>query len=282
MLFLIKHFRKFGFGTFAVNVACFSALAMSLAACSRPVKMPDAQAVSSAAANVSSAPQTPGTPLRLGEIVINNLSVDDIAARFGAYDRAETAYYPFPGNGCHYIRLFYPGLVVELESYFEDGRYSFGGGRFEYGERDNPLSETDRSLPMWVVNIVWTKHDLAGPRGIKIGDSQAAVRAKYLDLSPRYDDGKTLYTLPDVHPETPESARGYLKSCGEIQALTAAELTGKPLNITAESALAYYEVDPPFAFEDATNHMYGYQFSLFYFSGGKLTAIEQGYSRNAP
>jgi hypothetical protein len=265
---------------FVVKVACF--IALSLAACSRPVKMPIAHEVSDTSSNTSSVSPAPSKPLQLGEIIINDVSVDDIVARFGVYTRYETAYYPFPGNGCHYIRLFYPGLSIELESYFEDGRYSFGGNRFEYGERDNPLSETDRSLPMWAVNILWTEHDLEGPRGIKIGDSEAEVRAKYLDLSARYNDGKTLYALADVHPETPESAWGYLKSGGETQILTAAQRDAKSLNITAENALAYYEVDPPFSFEDTTNHMYGYQFSLFYFSGGKLTAIEQGYSRNTP
>jgi len=127
-------------------------------------------------------------PLRGGEMAIERASINDIVGRFGAYESysAERIGY---GAG---IKLKYPNMAITIA-----GAFSFGqGDDFEWasdnywwvGNKDVPLTETDKTMIGRVSYLLWTDAgiDLPAPRGLKIGDSEEDVLRSYLDLRAKY------------------------------------------------------------------------------------------------
>jgi len=152
----------------------------------------------------------PGSPepLRLGEMVLTGeYSVNDLVKKYGKYEALEN-WSSYPEEGFIRIKFKQVWIVLTYDSGSELSFLNEETGPFGYsyieGIYDPPPvpiapTEKDKTLVGKISEAKWTDPKIVGPRGIKIGDGINDVRAKFLDLSSRYDENRTtLYEAFDV------------------------------------------------------------------------------------
>ena len=198
---------------------------------------------------------------RLGEHLFSDCTIDEIVEKLGSYQKSYRDYSP-------------KGEICSVTIYYDQLKISLKHPAFIYNEsyipRDNEdgtifteviLTENDRKIPMKAESIQWAERvDVSGPRGIKIGDSLKNVKAKFYDLSDKYDD-KTIYQLKDIYPD------GLTTKSDKYDSVH--EKIPKGYSIGADEVLCYYAIQDLEKNSDKIN----YESVAFYFVDGKLILI---------
>lgn len=230
----------------------------------------DADPTSPADDDPTDAPQNMADPLNAQDMLLSQASIDDIVSQYGEYSSFDAAYYT--GTGYGYVRLNYSDMVIELCNEAEEN-FSFADeSGFGYGDSAVTLSDADKAAKCRVTTQLWTKSSVNGPRGAKIGDAMADVRALFMDLSDGTSEG-ALYAVTDVYPDFPVANMAL--GGASYRAYSSDNDAVLPGDITADYVLEYIANDDP---SGADFNARAYQYTKFYFSDGVVVAIEQGYS----
>ncbi len=203
-------------------------------------------------------------PLMENELIIDNVSVNDVTKRFGAYQCVEAAALEMYAGT---VRLRYDAMQIELYS----GEYSFFKN-YDWeshtedlqGEQKNlKLTKADKAIQARVSEILWTDAAVIGPRGIQIGDKAEKVFDSYLDLRKKYpandtDERAIIYDVSDIDssPNTYPTEGFYItreNDWGESK-------------ITYDYRICY----------SCPNMEYWMEYSSFYIKDGKVVAMQQG------
>jgi len=152
----------------------------------------------SAMENTNGAP-----PLEWGERMLNEITINSLIQRFGEPTAQETAVYGYDGLGR--VRLSFGGIFSATLVDSADEALSFAHAEdelfqyFDFGERDTPLTDKDRSLLLYVYELRWMDPQLPGPRETRIGDALYNVAEKFSSQETAAD-GTTIRVLTESMP----------------------------------------------------------------------------------
>ncbi|MCL1913996.1 MAG: hypothetical protein FWG10_09010 [Eubacteriaceae bacterium] len=221
--------------------------------------------------------------LKYGEILHKAASYNEMIEKYGEPKHFGNGFFAGESEpAC--ISMEYDDLIIQIQyeslsfdSEFENDPQN-PDWTIYYDDDASKLTDADKEVKGRVIWMVWTRAEITGLRGIKIGDDAAAARAKFLD----YDqDSDWIYTMSDIFPSFVEST-----SDGEYAGAYKQEFADWPAaedldigSLDADFVLCYFAFPtPPDIGEEgvvlddlADSEMFG-----IYVKGGKVVAMDQG------